>query len=111
MKESKSFRGLLTAIAVIAISAPAIASSGADNELKGQSVKVSYADLNLQKEAGVKVLYRRLQQAAKKACGVESFRNAGSLSEAANMRRCYESSLTSSVAKVNSALLTKIHER
>ncbi len=94
MKESKIVKGLITAAAVIAFSAPAIASTGADNGLKGAAVKVSYADLNLQKEAGAKVLYRRLQQASKRACGVESFRNAGSLSAAAEMQRCYESSLT-----------------
>jgi UrcA family protein len=110
MKESKIVKGFVTVVAIFAISAPAIASTSTDSGLKGQSVKVSYADLNLQKEAGVKVLYRRLQQASKKACGVESFRNAGSLSEAAEMRRCYDRSLTSSVAKVDSALLTKIHE-
>lgn len=110
MKESKIVKGLITTVAIFAISAPAIASTGTDNRLKGQAVKVSYADLNLQKDAGAKVLYRRLQQASKKACGVESFRNAGSLSEAAEMQRCYQSSLTSSVAKVNNALLTKIHE-
>jgi UrcA family protein len=110
MKQSKLLKGLITTVALFAISAPAIASTGTDNELKGRAVKVSYADLNLQKEAGVKVLYRRLQQASKKACGVETFRNAGSLSEAAEMQRCYQNSLTSSVAKVNSPLLTKIHE-
>jgi UrcA family protein len=110
MKESKFVKGLITAAAVIAVSAPAIASTGADNGLKGAAVKVSYADLNLQKEAGAKVLYRRLQQASKKACGVESFRIVGSLSEAAKMQDCYESSLTSSVAKVDNAILTKIHE-
>jgi UrcA family protein len=93
-----------------AVSAPAIASTGADNGLKGEAVKVSFADLNLQKEAGAKVLYRRLQQASKKACGVESYRNVGSISETVKMQDCYESSLTSSVAKVNNALLTKIHE-
>ncbi len=110
MKESKIVKGLITAVAVIAFSAPAIASTGADNGLKGEAVKVSYADLNLQKEAGVKVLYRRLQQASKKACGVESYRNVRSISESAKMQNCYESSLTSSVAKVDSTLLTKIHE-
>ena len=110
MKESKIVKSLIIAAAVIAFGAPAIASTGADNGLKGAAVKVSFADLNLQKEAGAKVLYRRLQQASKKACGVESYRNAGSVSESAKMQDCYESSLTSSVAKVDSALLTKIHE-
>lgn len=110
MKESKILKGLVTAAAVFAISAPAIASTGADSELKGRSVKVSYADLNLQKEAGAKALYRRLQQASKIACGVESYKNAGSLRRTADSRRCYKRSLTSSVAKINNTLLTKIHE-
>ncbi len=71
MKESKFVRGLITAAAVIAVSAPAIASTGADNGLKGEAVKVSYADLNLQKEAGAKVLYRRLQQASRNCVPAE----------------------------------------
>jgi UrcA family protein len=110
MRESNIVKSLLTVVAIVAISAPAIASTSADDGLKGQSVKVSYADLNLQKEAGAKALYRRLQQASKKACGVESYPLSGSLKEKAESMRCYRNSLTSSVAKVNSALLTDIHE-
>jgi UrcA family protein len=110
MKESNIVKSMLTVVAIVAMSAPAIASTSADDGLKGQSVKVSYADLNLQKEAGAKVLYRRLQQASKKACGVESYPHSASLKAKAESMRCYQSSLTTSVAKVNNALLTQIHE-
>jgi len=110
MREPNIVKRLLTVIAIVAMSAPAVASTSANDGLKGQSVKVSYADLNLQKEAGAKALYRRLQQASKKACGVASYRHSGSLKAKSESIRCYQNSLTSSVAKVDSALLTKIHE-
>ena len=71
MKESKLFKSLLAAIVVVALSAPTIASADGKNELKGVSVKVSYADLNLEKQEGAKALYRRLQQASKRACDVD----------------------------------------
>ena len=44
MKESKIVKSLITTVAIFAISAPAIASTGTDIGLKGQAVKVSYAD-------------------------------------------------------------------
>ncbi len=110
MKESKLMRGLIAAVVFIALSAPAIASVTPEGHLKGKSVKVTYADLNLEKEAGAKVLYRRLQQASKQACGVEKVRTAGSIRVLAEMQRCYKKTLTAVVKKIDSAELTKIHE-
>ena len=65
MKESKLAGSLLAAIIVVALGAPAIASADAKSDLQGVSVKVSYADLNLEKQEGAKALYRRLQQASR----------------------------------------------
>lgn len=110
MKESKLFRGIIATGVIVVLSAPAIASAAPENGIKGKSVKVSYADLNLQKEAGAKVLYRRLQQASKQACGVESLQVAGSVSAVAQMNQCYRETLTAAVKNVDSAELTKIHE-
>ena len=78
MKESKLIKGLLATIIVVALGAPAIASADAKSDLAGVSVKVSYADLNLEKQEGAKALYRRLQQASRQACDVRGFQNAGS---------------------------------
>ena len=79
MKESKLYKCLLSIIVVVALGAPAIASADAKSELQGVSVKVSYADLNLEKQAGAKTLYRRLRLAAKQACDVGSLRYEGSV--------------------------------
>ena len=52
MKESKLFRSLLAIVIVVALGAPTFASTGAKSDPQGVSVKVSFADLNLQKQEG-----------------------------------------------------------
>ena len=96
------------ALAIVAFSLPAMANAGAD--LAGKEEKVNYADLNVEKEAGAKQLYRRLQQASKRVCGVESLTVIGSVREMSKARNCYRDSLDSAVAKVNSKALSKIHK-
>ncbi len=108
MKESKLFKGLLATIIVAALGAPAIASADADSELQGVSVKVSYADLNLEKQEGAKALYLRLQQASRQACDVRGL----DTEWAKNMRdarQCYQQALSEAVAEVDNELLSQIH--
>jgi len=107
MKESKVFRGIVAAIAVVAFSLPAVANAGP--ELAGKSEKVNYADLNVEKKAGAKQLYRRLQQASKRVCGVESLTVIGSVREMSRAKNCYRDSLDSAVAEIDSATLNEIH--
>ena len=73
---SKLLKSLVATFMIFALGAPAIAS--ASDSLEGTAVKVSFADLNIEKAAGAKALYHRLQSAAKEACGVESLKNEGS---------------------------------
>ena len=107
MKESKLIKGVVATVAVIAFSVPAVSSA---SELKGRAEKVTYSDLNPDKEPGAEILYRRLQQASKRVCGVESIHNAGGLREVMVARRCYQDALDEAVAKIDNATLTKIHK-
>jgi UrcA family protein len=109
MKESKLYKSLLATIVVVALGAPAIASADARSELQGRSVKVSYADLNLEKQEGAKALYRRLQQASKQACDVGSLHEEGSVKRLGEARQCYNSALTKAVQKVDNELVSQIH--
>jgi UrcA family protein len=109
MKESKLYRNLLAAIVVVALGAPAIAAADTKSELQGVSVKVSYADLNLGKQEGAKTLYRRLQQAAKRACDVGSLREEGSVKRLTEARACYSDALSKAVEELDNELLTQIH--
>ena len=107
MKESKIVKGVVATIAVFAFSVPAIASA---DDLKGRSEKVSYADLDVQKEEGAEVLCRRLQQASKRVCGVDANMNAASVRVSSYKRQCYRETLDRSVAKADNPALTAIHE-
>jgi UrcA family protein len=107
MKESKIVKGVIATVAVIAFSLPAIASAA---ELKGRSEKVSYTDLNVEKESGATALYRRLQLASKRVCGVESIKNAGGIRAVSEQRRCFRDTMDQAVAEINNATLTNIHE-
>ena len=107
MKESKIAKGVVATVAVIVFSVPAIASA---DELQGRSEKVTYSDLNVDKESGAHALYRRLQYASKRVCGVESIKNAGGVREVSRQQRCYRNTLDEAVAKINNATLTEIHE-
>ncbi len=109
MKESNHVRKILMAAAIIVLSIPAIASVSDKNKLKGVSVKVSYADLNLEKEEGAKVLYRRLQQASEQVCDVSNLYIAGSLKRIADARSCYREALSAAVEKIDNELVTNIH--
>ena len=109
MRESKLHRGLLASVIIVVLAAPAIASADAKSDLQGVSVKVSYADLNVEKQAGAKALYRRLQQASRQACDYQSLRDAGSLRRAMLTKKCYRESLSSAVEELDNDLVSQIH--
>lgn len=87
---------------VLAFAAP----SGASDDFV---IRVSYSDLNIDNDAGAKVLYTRLQNAAAKACGVNLYAVDRKLSRLAESKRCYARFLASAVDKVDSRALDKIH--
>lgn len=109
MKKSKLVKSLLTTVVIVALGAPTIASAGDRGELKGVSMKVSYADLSADNEKDAKALYARLKQAAKTVCDHRRLSIAGSAGRMAELGRCYTEALSAAVAKVDNDLLTKIH--
>ncbi len=109
MKESKLFKSLLATIIVVVLGASTIASADERNQLKGVSVKVSYADLNLEKQEGAKALYRRLQQASKRACDYRGLKIAGSVRRMIETQQCYREALSAAVENIDNERLTQIH--
>jgi UrcA family protein len=109
MKYSKIVKSLLTTIVIAALVAPTIASAGDRDELKGVSMKVSYADLNVNNEKDAKALYRRLKQASKYVCDYRRLNVAGSVGRMADLQRCYTEALSAAVDQVDNELVTKIH--
>ena len=80
MKESKLFKSLVATFVVIVLSGPAVVqAAGTISYFEVGKASVSYADLNLENEEGVRVLYRRLKRASKEACGGGSLRHSRSI--------------------------------
>ncbi len=73
---------------------------------------VSYADLNLENEESVRVLYRRLKRASKELCSATPPRIAGSLPnihQRQETRQCFREALSNAVDKIDNEDLTRIH--
>jgi UrcA family protein len=69
-------------------------------------VAVSYADLNLNSDAGTAVLYRRLRQAARQVCGDFDTTN---LARGRITTNCINNAMSQAVAQVNSPMLTSLY--
>ncbi len=106
MKESKLFKGLVATFVVIGLSGPAVVLASTSSHLETNKATVSYADLNLENEEGVRLLYRRLQRASKEVCDVTSILIAESRQQA---QRCYRQTLSNAVDKFDNEDLTRVH--
>ena len=115
MTESKLFKSLVATFVVIVLSGPAVVLADTISYFEVGKASVSYADLNLESEEGVRVLYRRLQRASNKLCSAEPPHVAGSLPNIylfGNIQepgRCYREALSNAVDKFDNEDLTRIH--
>ncbi len=109
MKELKLFRTLVAAFVVIVLSGPPVVLAGTPSYIEDAKATVSYADLNLENEEGVRVLYRRLQRTSKEVCGVTSLHIRGSLHFLSKAQQCYRETLSNAVDKIDNENLTRIH--
>ncbi len=115
MKESKLFRSLLATFVVIVFSGPAVVLADTISYIEVGKASVSYADLNLESEESVRVLYRRLKRASKELCSDTPPQIAGSLpkiyqlSNGVQTGQCYREALSNAVDKTDNEDLTRIH--
>ncbi len=113
MKESKLFKGLVATFVVIGLSGPAVVLASTSSHLETNKATVSYVDLNLENEEGVRVLYQRLQYTSKEVCGITSPKIAESLLRKSSRRRatrqCYRETLSNAVDEFDNEDLTRIH--
>ncbi len=110
MKESKLFKKLVATFVVIVLGGPAVVLAGTPSYIEDVKATVSYADLNLENEQGVRVLYRRLKRASKKLCGIRPQKIYGSSAyHMWDSQRCYQATLSNAVDKFDNDDLTRIH--
>ncbi len=115
MKESKLFRSLVDTFVVIVIGGPATVLADTISYFEVDKASVSYADLDLESEESVRVLYRRLKRASKELCSDAPPQVAGSLpiiyqlSNGVEIQQCYREALSNAVDKIDNEDLTRIH--
>ncbi len=113
MKESKLFKSLVATFVVVVLGGPAVVLASTSSHLETNKATVSYADLNLENEEGVRVLYQRLQHASNEVCGVASLKipesNLARSSRRRAIRQCYRQTLSNTVDKFDNEDLTRIH--
>jgi UrcA family protein len=95
---------LAIALGCLAVALPARAQSDSAN--KTTSLKVSYADLDIQHDAGARVLLARLRHAANEVCAPAPDRE---LSSVAQFEACFKSALDGAVSQVSSATLSGLY--
>ncbi|MEM8769320.1 MAG: UrcA family protein [Pseudomonadota bacterium] len=116
VKTSLSLPALLKAASLSALLAGALTTASlvqaesptGDRESAG--VKVSFAELDLEKEAGVDALYSRLQRAAEQVCGMDAGSSyAITVQTVLNRQACYTDALDRAVTSLNVPSLTAKH--
>jgi UrcA family protein len=99
---STGLRGLI-ATAIFGALAASFSAAAADVGSKPISVNVKFADLNLSSQAGARVLYDRIQAAAKNACSYYWFKSD------ADQVRCVHDAIANTVTKVDSLALFAVY--
>ena len=97
----------VSALVLAGIAVPAAAAT--PSQFDDSRISVSFADLNIDNEAGARVLYGRLQAASASVCKMDTYRELGSLAAVAKAEACYADTLDKAVAKIGSTALDKIH--
>ena len=97
-------------VLMLSVLLPTAAIAAAPSPFDENSITVSYADLDVDSEAGARTLYTRLRSAAERVCGVGSHLKLGSLAATIEAKDCYTESLDRAVAEIDNEQLTRIHE-
>lgn len=106
LKVIKRYAPVVAAIGVLTSGSFGVNAQGAEQAPEVPSVTVPYADLNLNTQAGLEVLYARLRAAAREVCNVREGRP---LIEAIESRRCYHQVFDTAVDNVKSVRLDALH--
>ena len=106
---SKLVKSSIAIIIALGLGTPLIAGGAAPAQGDDGSVKVKFADLDIESKAGARVLYARLQQASKKACNLSPYMQDRSLANMSEAKSCYKGALAKAVSKIDSKALKEIH--
>jgi UrcA family protein len=99
--------GFAALLAPVVLSGALPASAKAADTFR--EVTVRYGDLDLTRQEGATVLYRRLHNAARTVCGANEMHEIRDLRRLHMQRECYERVLSGAVQKVDHPILAALH--
>ena len=100
--KNRLLKTLVPTFVAIATCMPAIAET--------TQKKVSFADLNLDKKAGVETLYLRVKTAARRVCGPNAaLRRTGAIRQVATDRQCYEETMAKAIRQIDHPQLSALY--
>ena len=73
------------------------------------SVKVNYEDLNINNDAGARVLYQRLKEASAEVCGYARYKSQRPRLTNIESKLCYQKTLSRAVQQIDSDKLKELH--
>lgn len=73
------------------------------------TIKVSYEDLNIDNDKGVRVLYRRLKDASAEVCGYARYKSQRPVLRDIESKLCYQKTLTKAVQQIDHDKLNELH--
>jgi UrcA family protein len=106
-------RPFLMAAAALTLGAPLAAATAFSAQAAPDSavaVRVSYADLDLDRTSGAAVMLQRLHDASLQACGASSF-SLPDYRQAVGRSTCYRSNMDVAVASIGAPVLSNLYQR
>lgn len=85
--------------------------AGADTTTSRESIRVSFADLDLDEPSAQKTLYRRLKSAATRVCGPTQIRLTGSVARVQANKACFEESMVNALNSLDIPAVSALHDR
>jgi len=92
---------------LLAVSMVGVAAAMPPQAAEIKKIDVVYSDLNVNRPAGARALYRRIEVAATRVCGKADVRR---LTMKAEHTACYEQAVYNAVQDLDMPLLTAYHE-
>jgi len=109
-KMKKRFlQGGMALLIAIGVGGSVFAVAASPGQYDEVSIKVTYADLDIDHDAGAQALYGRLQRAATKVCGHDQKAGLREHTHRVAFERCYTDALALAVDKIDSQVLAKVH--
>ena len=97
----------IAAIMVTTFCGTAMAGEVVMQNQEHERVAVGFSDLNINSQAGAKVLYRRIEKAARQVCGITH--GLKPIQVINNEKVCLAASIDSAVASIHSELVDNAH--